>query len=66
MYKSVRKCPNCGKEIMLPVNFLGSGHDNWDGKSTWKSSKDIKFPKTSKKIKTLESRIKILSETSYP
>lgn len=57
---------SCGKVIMVPVNFLGSGHDNWDGKNSWKTSSMIKVPKTKKKIKTLESKIKILSEKSYP
>jgi len=51
---------------MVPVSFLGSGHDNWDGKHSWKTSSKIKIPKTKKKIKTLESKIKILSEKSYP
>jgi len=57
---------DCGKEIMIPAGFLGSGHDGWDGKHSWKGGSNIKMAKTRKKVKSLESRIKILSETPYP
>ena len=65
MYKSTT-CPKCSHHVMLPVDFLGSGHDGWDGKQEWKSSPTITFSKSSKKIKTLESKIKILSEKTHP
>ncbi|MFT4297695.1 MAG: hypothetical protein ACMXX5_00715 [Candidatus Woesearchaeota archaeon] len=61
LYKSAI-CPSCSYDIMIPVDFLGSGHDNWDGVSSWTSDSSIVIPKTKNKIKTLESRIKILSE----
>ncbi|MEA3429857.1 MAG: hypothetical protein U9R08_01145 [Nanoarchaeota archaeon] len=27
---------SCGKENILKVDFIGSGHDTWDGKPNWK------------------------------
>ena len=35
------KC-SCGKENVVKVDFLGSGHDEWDGKPSWKSAREIK------------------------
>lgn len=65
LYKTMN-CSCCGKHIMIPVSFLGSGHDSWDGKHSWVSDPRIKVSKTNKKIKNLESRIKILAERTYP
>jgi len=31
---------SCGKETRMPVNFHGSGHDNWDNKG-WISVKEF-------------------------
>jgi DNA-directed RNA polymerase subunit RPC12/RpoP len=64
LYKSTL-CPCCDYKIIIPVNFLGSGHDNWDGEHSWMSESNIVIPKNKQKIKTLESQVKILSEKSY-
>jgi len=65
MYKSTF-CPNCNRHITIPVDFLGSGHDDWDGKHSWKFDQNVTFPKTKKKVKNLEAKIKIISERNYP
>jgi hypothetical protein len=60
MYKAFH-C-ECGRFLSLPVDFFGSGHDNWDKKESWKSYRGIKISKTKNKIRTLESRLKIVKE----
>jgi DNA-directed RNA polymerase subunit RPC12/RpoP len=65
LYKSTF-CPECKYHILIPVDFLGSGHDNWDGKNSWVSESNIIIPKNKHKMKTLESKIKILSEKKHP
>ena len=63
LYKSVT-C-NCGRFISIPMCFLGSGHDTWDPKEGWRRQPNIKIPKTKQKIKTLESKIKVIKEYSH-
>ncbi|MFH1053925.1 MAG: hypothetical protein V1740_05920 [Candidatus Woesearchaeota archaeon] len=50
----------CGKSLKIRVPFIGTGHDSWDGKQTWK--RDVleirKDPKT--KMKTLDTQIKVM------
>ncbi|MCB9358385.1 hypothetical protein H6503_00480 [Candidatus Woesearchaeota archaeon] len=65
-YKEIPKCPGCDRHITVPIGFLTSGHDAWDGKHNWLNEDGIKIEKTSHKMKNLESQIKILSETIYP
>jgi hypothetical protein len=62
MYK-VLNC-SCGKCLSVPVSFLGSGHDNWDKKESWKDHSNVRIRKTQNQMKTLESKIKILKEYS--
>jgi hypothetical protein len=64
MYKAFH-C-TCGKFLSVPVKFLGSGHDNWDKKNSWIHYSNIKIPKVKEKIKSLESRIKILKDAKTP
>lgn len=52
----------CGHLITLPMSFLGSDHDNWDGTNAWCRYPNIKRVKSKEKIKTLESKIKIVKE----
>lgn len=33
-YKSIC-CDECGRKVFVNVDFLGSGHDNWDGTLSW-------------------------------
>ncbi len=51
----------CGKEVTIKVDFIGSGHDSWDGTEGWKE--DFKEEiKGKTKIKTLESKIKVIQK----
>ncbi len=43
----------CGKEILMLVNFVGSGHDAWDGTHSW-IEKTLEPIKRAERIKTLE------------
>lgn len=64
MYKAFH-C-SCGKFLSIPMNFKGSGHDNWDKKNSWTSNSDIRIHKMKEKMRTLESRIKIIGEIKGP
>ena len=50
-YKTT-KC-ECGQVVRIPVEFGGSGHDNWSGKEE---------KKTKNNIKTIESKINVVKE----
>ncbi len=43
----------CGKEIIMLVNFFGSGHDSWDGTHSW-LEKTLKPVERKEKIKHLD------------
>jgi hypothetical protein len=60
MYKSFH-C-DCGKVVSMAVNFLGSGHDNWDKKESWKNSPEISFHKPTGIVRPLEARIQLIKE----
>jgi len=58
-------CPSCARLTLFPVNFLGSGHDSWDGRHSWVSDKNIAVHKSEHKIKGLEKKIEILSKATW-
>ena len=64
MYK-VCTCENCRRQITLPVNFLGTGHDGWDGKNKWSMKSEISVEVSKEQLAPLETRIKILSEKIF-
>ncbi|MFT4343224.1 MAG: hypothetical protein ACMXYE_00585 [Candidatus Woesearchaeota archaeon] len=64
MYK-VCTCEKCRRQIALPVDFLGSGHDGWDGQNKWSMTADITVEKTNHTLTPLESKVKILSERIF-
>lgn len=57
MYKSCA-CPSCTRRIVMPMNFLGSGHDHW---VTWDKQPGITMAKTKDRLSKLEWRVEILS-----
>jgi len=44
----------CGREIITKVDFLGSGHDSWDGTYSWEFVVDSYDEKLEVKIKKLQ------------
>ena len=44
----------CGKKNNVKVNFLGSGHDSWDGSCSWEFVIESRDEKLEIKIKELQ------------
>ncbi|MBS3141796.1 hypothetical protein J4464_00230 [Candidatus Woesearchaeota archaeon] len=42
-----RDCTRCGRVSRIRVDFIGSGHDAWDGTQTWLSYLGIREPQSS-------------------
>ena len=49
-------CKKCGKRISVPVNFHGSGHDNW------REEKNLSQINTKEKLENLE-KTKAMNKT---
>jgi len=54
----------CGKSLRIRItDFMGSGHDSWDGTHSWKTQEGIEPDgKSPRRIKTIEDKIKVVKE----
>lgn len=67
MYKHTN-CPCCEREIIIGLHdVVGSGHDNWDNKNSWKKHKNISLSSINNgnKLSFLERKLQILSVKPY-
>lgn len=50
---------NCGAVTRLSVDFLGSGHDSWDGTDSWREEV-IEPEEEPPKMRTLETTVRCM------
>ena len=55
---------SCGKTLHIRItDFIGSGHDSWDGTDGWKSQDGLEPDgKSDRRISTIEDKLNIVKE----
>lgn len=60
-YKSTL-CTCCGKKHSVKVDFLGSGHDSWDGTESWKMHVDWEHQQDVCKIRPIKNLVELIKQ----